>query len=396
MDYPAGGYPVAAAMVEIHGEEQMDKKPEAHFRWITAHEIGHMYWSQYVLAAGEDDLNWLMVGLGIFADREYRRARGIPEPIGLLADNYTGGLAQGIDTTMDLTAEQEEVISWEYNNVVEHGKSSAMMDALESNIGAGVFDRAYRRTLREFHGRRLGWRDFERICEEESGEDLDWFFESWVRTNQYAFYRAVKTSSGEVDVVSEGTLRERVPVVATFEDGTQQTQFTDRLAEGTRFRFNGSSPLKEVKIDPRNTLWMPDAAPPLTSLALELKIARMNVTGTAEEALQLLPRAREVGLAESLTWRHLGLMLYDGKRYAEALECLRKALDTTTDNDYRFLALVWQGQLLDLTGDRTAAIAAYQAAHATASKQVFRHDQYKLVIDQAWVEQRLQTPFVRQ
>ncbi len=50
MDYPAGGYPVATSLVVIHGEEQMEKKPEALFRWITAHETGHMYWSEYVLA----------------------------------------------------------------------------------------------------------------------------------------------------------------------------------------------------------------------------------------------------------------------------------------------------------------------------------------------------------
>jgi hypothetical protein len=401
-DYPAGGYPVATAIVAIHGQEQMEKKPEAHFRWITAHEIGHMYWSQYVLAEGGDDLDWLMVGLGIFADREYRRAHDTA-PAGNLPENYIGGMKEGFDTTMDLTDEQEELIEWDYNNVVEHGKSSAMMDALESTIGSAVFDRAYRRALHDFNGRRMGWRDFERICEQESGEDLGWFFESWVRTNQYGSYRIGKRESAQtangwraqVEVVAQGTRLARVPVVASFEDGSNQTQRMDRLASASLLIFESKSPLKEVKLDPDHTLWMLDAPPPLSSADLERKIVGLNLTGSGEEALGLLGRARELRLTAARPWRRLGLMLYDAKHYPEALECFQKSGERTDDKDYKFLALVWQGQLLDLMGNRAAALEAYKAAQATGSEYVFRHDQYKLQIDQKWVQERLKTPFKR-
>ncbi len=403
-DYPAGGYPVATAMVAIHGEEQMGKKPEAHFRWIIAHEIGHMYWSEYVLAQGEASLNWLMIGLGIFADREYRRAHGIATPVGNLPAGYINGMKEGIDTTMDLTPQQEELIDWDFNNVVEHGKSSAMMDALESTIGAAAFDRAYRRCLGDFNGRRLSWQAFEKICEEESDEDLGWFFESWVRSNDYASYRVGKresneTSAGwntEVEVVSNGTRLQRVPLVATFEDGSEQTQRTDRLAAFSRVVFESKSRLKEVKLDPQNALWMPDSPPPLSASDLQRKINGMSLTGSGDEALALLPRARELRIAASSSWLALGLMLYDGAHYVEALECFQKGLETTTDGNFKFLTLVWQGQLLDLMGKRGAAIEAYRAAQATGSTSVFRHDQYKLQIDQKWVQERLKTPFKRE
>lgn len=257
-DFPSGGYAVGTAMVAIHGEEQMDKKPEAHFRWITAHEIGHMYWSQYVLGQGPYALDWLMIGLGVFADHEYRRARGIAEPIGNLPARYIDGMKEGVDTTMDLTPAQEELIEWDFNNIVEHGKSSAMIDALESTIGKVPFDRAYRRCLREYGGRRMNWHAFETVCEEESGEDLGWFFESWVRTNDYASYQLVNHDSthtpvgwhSEVEVLSKGTRLQRVPVIATFTDGAQQTEYTDRLGEVSIMVFESKSPIKEVKLDP--------------------------------------------------------------------------------------------------------------------------------------------------
>jgi len=403
MEYPAGGYPVATAMVVIHGEEQMGKKPEEHFRWITAHEIGHMYWGDYVLAQGADSLNWLMIGLGLHADREYRRARGIAGPVGNLAVNYMGGMRDGVDTTMDLTDEQEEMVEFDYNNIVEHGKSSAMMDALESTIGREAFDQAYKRALGEYHGRRMGAREFERLCEQECGEDLGWFFESWTRSNQYTLYRlgkpeSARTAEGwrtEVEVASIGTRTARVPVAARFEDGTEQTQRTDRLAAETRLVFESKAALKEVILDPERTQWMPEGAPPPTAGELKRKISALSLTGSGEAALALMLRAREMHLTTSMPWRRLGLLLYDGRHYAEALECYQRAVELTTDVDYRFLALAWQGQILDLMGLREAAVKAYQAALATGSSYVFQYDQYKLKIDPAWVRERLQTQFKR-
>jgi len=98
-------------------------------------------------------------------------------------------------------------------------------------------------------------------------------------------------------------------------------------------------------------------------VAITRKIAGLPLTGSVDAALALLPRASEIRL---------------------------------TDQGYRFLALVWQGQWLDLLDRRAEAIAAYRAARATGSTFAFRHDQYHLVIDQKWVEQRLVSRFERQ
>lgn len=195
-----------------------------------------------------------------------------------------------------------------------------------------------------------------------------------------------------MEVISRGSRLARVPVVATFEDGTQQTQRTDRLARMSLLTFEHKARLKEVQLDPENTLWMLDSEPRLSAADLQRKIVHMELTGTAEQALALLPRARELQLNASRPWRRLGLMLYDGKHYPESLECFQKSLATTADNDCKFLALVWQGHLLDLMGHRDAALEAYKAAQATGSGEVFHLDQYNLQLDQAWVQQRLLIP----
>jgi tetratricopeptide (TPR) repeat protein len=141
---------------------------------------------------------------------------------------------------------------------------------------------------------------------------------------------------------------------------------------------------------------MLDSKPPLSTADLLRRINRMNLVGSGEKALGLLPRARELRLAASHSWLRLGLMLYDAKHYTEALECFEKSFETAEDRDNKFIALVWQGQLLDLMGKREAAMKVYRAAQATGSTQVFRHDQYNLKIDQTWVQERLQAPYKRE
>ena len=71
-----GGYPVATGIVAIHGQETY-QPGESHqwWQWITAHEIGHQYWGEWVL--DRDNPAWVWIGMGIFADTEYLVTSGI-------------------------------------------------------------------------------------------------------------------------------------------------------------------------------------------------------------------------------------------------------------------------------------------------------------------------------
>ncbi len=398
MNYPAGGYPPATGLVVIHGQERFSERPDPFWRWITAHEIGHMYWSNYVLAQGPDDLTWLMIGLGLHADHEYRRARDITGGTGALEQNYVSGVQQGIDTTMDVTPEQEAAIHWDFNNIVEHGKSIAFLNALESVIGTEIFAKVYRRCLKEYAGRQLGWREFQRIAEVESGQDLGWFFDEWVRSSGNAAYRVAGqecTPAGNafdctVRVERLGKMRMPVSVAARFEDGSEQRAQTDRLADLDALKFPGQSPLKEVVIDPDHAVALAEPSP---SAELEAKISQMAWTGVGDEALKVCRQARELKIQDGGVWFKLGLLLYDGRHYPEALEAMASV--APSDPDWGFAALVWQGHLLDLLGRRADAVARYQEALKVPNPRAMRHDQYHLVIDKQWVQERLNTPFER-
>ena len=399
-DRPMGGYPPATGLVVIHGQERLSERPEAFWRWITAHEIGHMYWSNYVLGQGPDSLTWLMIGLGIHADRQYRRVRGIKSDAIRLEEDYVSGVKEGLDTTMDVTDEQLAAIHWDFNNTVEHGKSAAMLNALESVLGAETFSGIYRRCLKEYAGKQLGWREFQRVAEIESGQDLNWFFEEWVRSSGSANYRVAGQEcllagglfNCTVRVERLGMMRMPVTVSARFEDGSEQRAQTERLADLDELKFQAKSPLKEVTLEP-------DAAVALVESPLDRQrllageISDMPWTGAGEAALDAYRQASELKIQDAFVWGKLGLLLYDGRHYPEALEAMTRV--SGSDPDWGFAALVWQGHLLDLLGRRTEAVARYQEALKVPGSPSVEHSQYGLTIDKRWVEERLKTPFHR-
>ncbi len=400
-DRPMGGYPVATGMVAIHGQQRFTEVPDTHWKWITAHEIGHQYWLEYVLNKEPIDWGWLMIGMGIYTDREYCRARGMSDRHRGMMQGYIEGVRQHLDTTIELTAEQLDEVDFDYNNVVEHSKGFSVISALACVLGQETFDRIYQRCLQEFAGRRLGTHEFQAVCEEESKQNLGWFFDQWVRSNRYLSYQITSQKSTkqenryvtDVRVECLGTLKMPVPVVAYFQDDTQQLQFTDRLLEVNVLKFESTAPLKEVKLDPHGELPLVVPPPEMTEKELSKRTDQMEWTGVGKQALDLFHKAQELNSADFNVWKKLGLTLYDGEYYSEALEAFERAAKLTEGQAW---VIVWQGHILDILGRREEALQRYREALERGEGINSQHDQYHMRINREWVEERLKTPFQRQ
>jgi len=258
----------------------------------------------------------------------------------------------------------------------------------------------YRRCLREYAGKQLGWREFQRIAEIQTGQDLDWFFEGWVRSSGSVFYRVAgkdcATASGGFDctvkIERTGAVHMPVSVAAHFEDGTEQRTHTERLVDIDELHFQAKAQIRDVTIEPDHAVVM--AEEPVTVRSVSARIEALPWVGAGAAALQVYRQARQVKIEDAGTRGKLVLMLYDGRYYQEALEIV-KALEQVQETAWRFAALVWEGHLLDLLGRRSEALAAYQEALKIPGTPNMRHDQYELVIDKKWVEERLKTPFER-
>lgn len=407
---PWGGYPYASGIVVIHGEETFDaKKGEKElnwWRWIAAHEIGHQYWGEFVMpddVRGNYTDSWFMIGMGISMDKTYMlgRGHGWERHRGFI-EGYLRGVKAKNDTTMDAPPSLARTQKFDTNNIVIHGKGFAVLSALETVVGTEAFDRIYRRTVAGFAGKRLGWREFRKICEEETDQDLGWFFEDWVRSNKILECRITSQTSnpGAGGFVSEvwveyalESIRMPVPVEAVFEDGTSQVHWTDRFARQNVLRFESRSKLKEVELDPEGRLAVVKEPVPKTGGELVEAIDNLDWTGTGEEALTIFKRPEAAGIKDAHAWFKLGLLLFDGRHYPESFEAFKKCGELDRSKVNSFGALVWMGIMKDLLGDRTAAVGYYREALKQDTGRALQHDQYGLRITRAWVEDRLKTPF---
>lgn len=399
---PWGGYPFASGIVVIHGQEKFETEPLLHWKWITAHEIGHQYWGEYVM---DDDTPWLWIGMGIYADRGYTifRNLGMEKHSGLM-NRYLDGVRNHYDTTVDIPPAQLKKIEFDHNNIVVHGKGYSIISALECVLGNESFENIYKRCLEDYGGKRLGYKEFWRVCEEESGENLSWFFEQWVRSNKYLSYQIISQESikerdayiSTIKVECTGSLKMPVPVKAVFEDGSSEIKFTNRHFNINYLKFESMSKLKEAIIDPDNRLAMIRDTLFVSPEELSEIISQLPWTGAGEDALRYFERARESKLDNTESWFKLGLTLFDGIYYKESFDAFQWIADELNPPEiYRFITLIWMGHMKDLLDNREEALKYYKEALKYDTGRTMSHDQYGMRINRQWVEERIKTPFIR-
>jgi tetratricopeptide (TPR) repeat protein len=199
-----------------------------------------------------------------------------------------------------------------------------------------------------------------------------------------------------VGVKCLGNLKMPVPVAAYFEDGTSETKFTDLLLDINVLKFKSEAELKEVRLDPKGVLALVVPPPLPSEQQVSREIQELPWTGAGEKALNVFNKAKESKLSNADRWFKLGLTLYDGKYYTEALEAFSRSQGAAAKNSMDdFVALVWQGHILDIFGRRKEALDKYKEALKKAKHFEMRHDQYGIKINREWVEERLKKPFRR-
>jgi tetratricopeptide (TPR) repeat protein len=182
-----------------------------------------------------------------------------------------------------------------------------------------------------------------------------------------------------------------VPIEAVFEDGSSQIARADRTRAVTRLVFRSRSRLRDVVIDPEKKLARLETPVPAISRAAAEALA---FGWDPKEAERVYEAIKGQPVTEGDIWYRLGVDLYGASRFDEAAACFAKAAGLHRSPVWKFGALGWLGLLDDLRGRRADALVRYRAALAIAPARPVRHDQFKITMTRAWVEERLKTPFV--
>ncbi|UCE42862.1 MAG: hypothetical protein JSV17_07910 [Candidatus Aminicenantes bacterium] len=393
-----GGYPFATGIVVIHGEETF-KEGESLMHWqrITAHEIGHEYWGEWVL--DPERPAWVWIGMGIFADTEYILARNVdPERRQNWMSNYINGMAMYNDTTVDIPPAQLSKIRYDHNNTVIHSKGFSIVSALDCALGREPFERMYKKCLQTYGGKRLGWRELQKFFEKESGQNLNWFFDQWVRSNKYLCYKIEAQESnpeGEeyishVKVRRLGTMKMPVPVKAVFEDGSELVQKTDRNLEIQELTFASKSKLKETILDPEHKLAMLEE--PLAEISDEAE-EMLSLGWSMDNIPELYQKIKEENIKNSGMLYRIGMGLYEDEDYVQAIDCFQKISKLDIDPETKFASFGWLGLLKDIMGERSEALGYYRQALDNYTGEGMSHSWLRINMNKEWLEERLKIPF---
>ena len=404
---PVGGFPVATGIVAIHGQENFNLRPETFWQWITAHEIGHQFWGEFIMES--DDPGWLWIGLGLYGDMVYLKNRNIPkDQVFSILNTYTRE-TYFQDTSIDIPPHLVRDLPYDHNNVVVHGKGLAVVSALSTYLGHDRFDELLSKAF-ELYGRKgMGYRNFQHLAERVCGENLSWFFETWVRSPDYLSCKLANIHTSEFENgfrtevtvdCSEGGVRMPVTVKARFTDGEAQVQITNHLMSKQMLVFHSESQLDDVELNPQSLLPMVTPLSELLKNNPEQYIMVLPWTGSGDQALHALGRlSSENKLAElsvsPWTIFKLGLLLYDGKHYLESLPVFELSVNCSDHQLQTMASYVWLGHVNDILGKREEAIKYYTIAQEHSGDGTLTQSQYNMRINEQWIRDRLEVPFER-
>lgn len=234
-------YPVAineagiAAGMEYPGilfDGMNDKNKELY--WVTAHEIGHN-WFPMIVGSNERRSAWMDEGfntfLGIYAsdafnkgeyapkrDSEYAPAGGNP------ADEILPWLSDPKAPSMMMAA---DAIPETYRHPISYFKPAFGLYLLrEYVLGPDRFDYAFKRYIQQWAYKHPSPEDFFRTMDNESGEDLSWFWRGWFQHNwsldQAVQQVTIADNKANITIANLDKLVMPVVVQLTFNNGSNQ------------------------------------------------------------------------------------------------------------------------------------------------------------------------------
>ena len=232
---------------------------------VTDHEFGHT-WFPMIVGSNERKYAWMDEGFNTFINGLSTKAFNKGEFEG--QSYFPGDLTKYIfKNDMDELFTRPEVIQQENLGIAAYEKPSIMLNALRNVVlGPERFDAAFREYINRWAFKHPTPWDFFHTIENVSGEDLAWFWRSWVMNN-WKLDQAVKevnyieknpANGAAVTIQNLEQMAMPVAVLIKEANGKEQrlslpVEVWQRGGQWT-FHVNTTSEITEVILDPDKQL----------------------------------------------------------------------------------------------------------------------------------------------
>ena len=211
-------YPVAINEAGIAGGMEYPgilfdgwKSKSKNLYWITAHEIGHT-WFPMIVGSNERRYAWMDEGLNTFIDVYASDAFNKGEYAPKRDGEYAPGKGNPADEIIPLLKDDEapsmmiraDQLTEKYRHPLVYFKPAFGLVLLREQIlGEDRFDYAFKKYIERWSYKHPSPDDFFRSMENESGEDLGWFWKGWFYNN-WQFDVAVQSVTYSNDDAKNG------------------------------------------------------------------------------------------------------------------------------------------------------------------------------------------------
>ena len=166
------------ASVIFYGERSVSMEPAT---GLVAHEIAHQWWGNSVTESDWNDV-WLSEGFATYftlLTTEHYRGR----------DAFVAGLQRSRASVFEAEERRPDAsvvhpdlgdMSGIFNGL-QYGKGGWVLHVLRGQIGTELFWAGIREYYALYQNSTASTDDFQRVMEEVSGQELQWFFDQWLR-----------------------------------------------------------------------------------------------------------------------------------------------------------------------------------------------------------------------
>jgi aminopeptidase N len=142
---------------------------------LTCHELAHQWWGDMISCASWQHI-WLNEGFARYAEALWTEHLGGRKEL----QNYMNWLNRPEywnNTTLFVldTTRVQNIFSW-----IVYDKGAWLLHMLRGILGEAQFSQLFQTYRQRFGMQSVVTEDFQRVCEEVSGQDLEWFFNQWV------------------------------------------------------------------------------------------------------------------------------------------------------------------------------------------------------------------------
>lgn len=337
---------------------------------LLANTMAHQWWGSEVSPATLNDA-WITNGMARYGELMYLEDdQGHAALNNAIQDVSAGALAY--DTIPLSSAGTLPAYSPQFQSMTLD-KGALVYHMMRWEVGDDSFAKVLRAIVSEFKDKGITTRDFERVAEQQSQQQLTPFFAEWLDgtgaptfKDNYAVYRlgnnkgfrTIGEVQGDMDLFN-------MPVDLRVEtEGKTVDKRIDVVGTDSQYVIDTFGRPRRVVIDPEN--WILKTSPDLQVRVDILRGQQLAAQGDNAGALQQYQNALKANPQSSLASYRIGELLFSMRNYQAAVnayrDCLNGDLEPRWTEVWSHVAI---GKIFDLTGQRDRAVQEYRQALQT-------------------------------